>query len=164
MPVALYEKKPVTIAAVQFDGTNAAEIKEFCKGFSSKSQDNEIIILTLEGEMRVAETAYVVRGVKGEFYPVHEETFNDNYEVLGGGFFKKKPVQLKAIQFDGSNFGDMADFVGLSSFSVKDGCLSLPREDGVLVASPNDFILQGLKGEFYPCKPDIFVDTYTQIS
>lgn len=41
-----------------------------------------------------------------------------------------------------------------------DGCLHIRTLEGVMVANPGDWIIQGVQGELYPCKPDIFAATY----
>lgn len=83
-----YRKKPVTIEAVQFDGLNPTEIKDFvgekCK---VEISDNEvtppvarIVIHTLEGDMEVSKGDYVIKGVQGEFYPCKPDIFEQTYE------------------------------------------------------------------------------------
>lgn len=83
-----YRKKPVTIEAVQFDGLNPTEIKDFV-GENCKVEiyDNEvtppvarIVIHTLEGDMEVSKGDYVIKGVKGEFYPCKPDIFQQTYE------------------------------------------------------------------------------------
>lgn len=84
--------------------------------------------------------------------------------------FVKKPIVIDAIQWrtrfgDGSNnnFGEILEFCGnqcrLDTF---DG-LYIKTLEGELSASSGDWIIRGVKGEFYPCKPDIFHMTYTQV-
>lgn len=82
--------------------------------------------------------------------------------------WRKKPVVIDAVQFDGSLEGYKAveRFVGetLSATGSGGGWLSIPTLEGALIASPGDWIIRGVKGEFYPCKPDIFADTYEPAS
>ncbi len=73
--------------------------------------------------------------------------------------FRKKPVVIEAVQFTGGNFVEIAEFAG-SSNSARDGELYIYTLEGILKASPGDWIIKGVKGEFYPCKPDIFEATY----
>lgn len=72
--------------------------------------------------------------------------------------FRKKPIVIEAIQFRG-NFSVIEDFVG-GDAEFRDGELIIATIEGPLRASPNDWIIKGVKGEFYPCKPDIFEATY----
>ncbi len=79
--------------------------------------------------------------------------------------FRKKPVEIEAVQFTGHNDDEIASFVGENG--------SDPREfgpswyiytlEGVMRAEVGDWIIRGVKGEFYPCKPDIFEATYEDV-
>lgn len=73
--------------------------------------------------------------------------------------FRKKPVVIEAIQFTRGNFDELEAFVG-GDAEFRDGELVIATLEGPLRASPNDWIIKGVKGEFYPCKPDIFEQTY----
>lgn len=86
--------------------------------------------------------------------------------------FRKKPVVIEAIQLtDGLTSGDLCDFFGYDGMSIS--CLDKFRIDGVCVyiktlegemkAGMNDWIIKGVAGEFYPCKPDIFAATYEAV-
>lgn len=84
------------------------------------------------------------------------------------GKFKKKPVVIEAFQFNGGfsfdemlcEFGkDFADAVTYSKFSNE---LEIATLEGVMRTQPGDWIIRGVKGEFYPCKPDIFAETYEE--
>ena len=74
--------------------------------------------------------------------------------------FRKKPVVIEAIQYNGSNINEIEQW----SSGVVD--LDLPHRlkiktlEGTMVAKVNDWIIRGVKGEYYPCKPDIFEATY----
>jgi hypothetical protein len=72
--------------------------------------------------------------------------------------FKKKPLMIEAIQFSG-NFEEIERFVG-GDAEFRNGELLIATLEGPLHASPNDWIIKGVTGEFYPCKPDIFAATY----
>jgi len=73
--------------------------------------------------------------------------------------YRKKPVVIEAIQFAAGNFDEIETFVG-GDAEFRDGEIVIATLEGPLRASPNDFIIKGVKGEFYPCKPDIFEATY----
>ena len=85
-----YRKKPVVIEAVQFDGLNPTEIKDFVgKNCEVEIYDNgvtppvaHIVIHTLEGDMEVSNGDYVIKGVKGEFYPCKPDIFEQTYEPI----------------------------------------------------------------------------------
>lgn len=76
-----YRKKPVTIEAVQFTGDNEKEIIDFvgCKLYTNYGN---IYIPTLEGIIRAKPGYYIIKGVKGEFYPCAEEVFKETYEEI----------------------------------------------------------------------------------
>lgn len=84
--------------------------------------------------------------------------------------FKKKPVVIEAIQYHPhGNCQEIYDFVGLDSEVNCDSeycgdSFDIPTLEGVMVASPGDWIIKGVAGEFYPCKPDIFEQTYEEVS
>lgn len=76
-------------------------------------------------------------------------------------FFRKKPVVIEAVQWDGHNIQDMHDFMQSSRINYNGaGELYIPTLEGEMTASPGDWIIKGVNGEFYPCKPDIFLKTY----
>jgi hypothetical protein len=73
--------------------------------------------------------------------------------------YTKNPVTIEAIQFNG-NFDEIERFVG-GDAEFRNGELLIATLEGPLRAAPKDFIIKGIKGEFYPCKPDIFEKTYS---
>lgn len=73
--------------------------------------------------------------------------------------YRKKPVTIEAIQWDGDNLDEVREFVG-DSLVVNDEGVFIETLEGRMEASPKDFIIKGVHGEFYPCKPDIFWKTY----
>lgn len=85
--------------------------------------------------------------------------------------FRKLPVEIEAVQYLGNgNLGDTPPewiwdaFVDdiLQATNGTDPLIILTLE-GELEVSPNDWIIKGIRGEIYPCKPDIFAATYEQI-
>lgn len=77
--------------------------------------------------------------------------------------FRKKPVEIEAVQFNGWNFGEIYDWM-LDSKGVYPSCyketMTIKTLEGDMTANIGDYIIKGVKGEFYPCKPDIFEQTY----
>ena len=73
--------------------------------------------------------------------------------------FKKKPVTIDAIQWNGENTEEVSKFVG-EALTIDTTDLKINTLEGTMTASVGDFIIKGVKGEFYPCKPDIFEQTY----
>ncbi len=83
--------------------------------------------------------------------------------------YRKKPVVIEAVQWTGENFTKLADLLGnlehgrperLATYDESDMTLKIRTLEGVMTARPGDFIIKGIKGEIYPCKPDIFKATY----
>ena len=77
--------------------------------------------------------------------------------------FRKKPVVIEAIHWNGTNREEIHDFIdGFSGNSGADGILIRTLE-GDHIASVGDWVIRGVAGEFYPCKPDIFHATYEPV-
>ena len=85
--------------------------------------------------------------------------------------YRKKPVVVEAVQFTG-DFGNIEKLIqwsnkqvwqNTSGFGEFLGTLSINTLEGVMTASKGDFIIKGVQGEFYPCKPDIFEKTYEEV-
>lgn len=76
--------------------------------------------------------------------------------------FRKKPVIIEALQFTGDNVDFVKEFTNYNA-SVCNGELNIHTLEGNMVARVGDWIIKGVKGEFYPCKPDIFENTYEEV-
>jgi hypothetical protein len=78
--------------------------------------------------------------------------------------YRKKPVEIEAVQWTGKNKEEIEAFCDIAEFyEFCDGAtlqLIIPTLEGDHYASPDDFIIRGISGEYYPCKPDIFEMTY----
>ena len=77
--------------------------------------------------------------------------------------FIKKPVVIEAVQFTGDNGNEIAKFMKCQYPGLIKGKFYIGTLEGVHEASPEDWIIKGIKGEFYPCKPDIFEATYEPV-
>jgi hypothetical protein len=88
--------------------------------------------------------------------------------------FRKKPVIIEAIQWNGSNFDEIMNFMkefhghklayeDAEELAKQTGTLHINTLEGVMTATKGDWIIQGVQREFYPCKPDIFEKTYEEI-
>lgn len=80
--------------------------------------------------------------------------------------YRKKPVTVVAYQFVRGDFKRLAAWCG--GHLVWDNgsvfACRVPTLEGVMTARVGDWIIQGTKGEFYPCKPDIFPEIYEPLS
>lgn len=81
--------------------------------------------------------------------------------------YRKKPVVIEAMQFTGSTMqenpsglGTITDWCRALSFDDVGGSPKIVTLEGNLHVSSGDWIIKGVQGEFYPCKPDIFEATY----
>ena len=79
--------------------------------------------------------------------------------------YRKKPVVIEAVQWTGENHAEMCEFIDPEVFEIKpkEG-LIIHTLEGDHHASPGDYIIKGVNGEFYPCKPDIFAKTYEPVT
>jgi hypothetical protein len=84
--------------------------------------------------------------------------------------YKKKPVVVEALQFTRNNWDEIVAFTNgkASTFNksliLEDTYIcNVNTLEGVMVATEGDFIIRGIKGEFYPCKPDVFWNTYDEV-
>lgn len=79
--------------------------------------------------------------------------------------YRKRPVEIEAIQFDGWNWREVHQFMRDEPLAFtddvrKDEYILIHTLEGVMKAKVGDYIIKGVHGEFYPCKPDIFRETY----
>ena len=82
-------------------------------------------------------------------------------------WYKKIPVAVKAIMWDGNNIVELCDeFPGFNEryFFDMNGDLTITTLEGNMIARVGDYIVRGVDGEFYPCKNDIFLKTYEMVT
>ena len=83
--------------------------------------------------------------------------------------YRKKPVVIEARQYIGTNWGQIQNWINKnspdnpSSFVDRAGRIVIWTLEGEMRADVDDWVIQGVKGEFYPCKPDIFEATYESV-
>jgi len=81
--------------------------------------------------------------------------------------FRKKPVVIDAVQFTGekNNIAEVVKFCPniMLYGTTSNAWLSIKTLEGNHRADVGDWIIKGVKGEFYPCKPDIFEQTYEPV-
>jgi len=75
--------------------------------------------------------------------------------------YVKKPIPIEAVQWDGNNQDEIAVFCGATAV-IEDGELSIHTLEGTMHARVGDFIIKGVRGEFYPCEKSIFEETYEE--
>ena len=100
--------------------------------------------------------------------------------------YRKKPVEVEAIRWDGTAAGatpiidwilsqhgctaswtepyEAHSFPDGKGYPAHPGGINIHTLEGDMLASPGDWIIKGTKGEFYPCKPDVFADVYEPVT
>lgn len=90
------------------------------------------------------------------------------------GYYMKKPVVIEAIQWTGKNREEIEKFCPTAKFQIIDTAwevhkgpahtlLTIPTLEGDHYAIEGDYIIKGVRGEFYPYKEDIFLETYQPV-
>lgn len=88
--------------------------------------------------------------------------------------FRKKPITIEAIQWNGRNFNEISYFTDdwhgnkvahedAEESALTTGHMFIQTLEGTMRADRYDWIIKGVNGEFYPCKPDIFEKTYESV-
>lgn len=83
--------------------------------------------------------------------------------------YRKKPVVIEAVQFTDTveAIDELCDFgldpVRIDYADPDNPILKIETLEGLMVATEGDYIIKGVQGEFYPCKPDIFKETYEKV-
>jgi len=107
--------------------------------------DKEMIIETSEGPLRADPGDWIITSINGEQYPCKPDIFEKTYEPVDNspGKFRKKTIIIEAFQ------------------THKE--MIIYTLEGPLRAAPGDWIITGIAGEQYPCKPTIFEKIYEPI-
>ena len=87
--------------------------------------------------------------------------------------YRKRPVAIEAMLWDGTSIDELQEFLDGYSHNFSsiptdrknsDGYLvHINTLEGVMTANVGDYVIKGVRGEFYPCKPDIFEATYEEV-
>jgi hypothetical protein len=84
--------------------------------------------------------------------------------------YRKRPVVVEAVQWaklcgdaDGPDWWHEARGFGQITVTQSPLCANISTPEGVMRADPDDWIIRGVKGELYPCKPDIFAALYDRV-
>lgn len=75
-------------------------------------------------------------------------------------FYRKRPVVIEAVQFDGDNFEEVLELLGEIVINTGDNTLSISTLEGDMRANIGDWIIKGVASEGYPCRNDVFLRTY----
>lgn len=81
--------------------------------------------------------------------------------------YRKKPVEIQAMRVPdiavGEGNADLLDWLGDDAYLDEDDEIVIMTLEGEMHASTGDYVIRGVHGEFYPCKPDIFAETYEEV-
>ena len=84
--------------------------------------------------------------------------------------YRKKPVEVEAIQFKRNEFEDINEFTHGNAINFRtEKCINgksyceIKTLEGYMTATEGDYIIKGVNGEFYPCKENIFIKTYEPV-
>ena len=80
--MARYKTKPCEIEAIQWTGENLIELLDWGQGNILWNDVDDLFIDTLEGRMRADVYDYIIKGLKGEFYPCKPDVFKKKYERI----------------------------------------------------------------------------------
>lgn len=86
--------------------------------------------------------------------------------------YRKRPVEIEAVQFEGTTTSMVAiqhwmsgsDYFRPEVQTRDYRTMEIETLEGTMIANPRDWIIKGVQGEFYPCKPDIFEATYEEVT
>ena len=80
--------------------------------------------------------------------------------------YRKKPVIIEAVEFSDDQPTDVLFFLGNANYHIdqENGGLYIHTLEGDMRANIGDYVIKGVNGEFYPCKPDIFLKTYEPVN
>lgn len=90
---------------------------------------------------------------------------DDSLLTDGKRRFVKKPIVIEAMVWDGSKKEEVENFIGNEELYLftEPNTLKINTLEGDMIVSVGDYIIKGVNGEFYPCKPDIFEKTYEEV-
>ncbi|KAA8455250.1 hypothetical protein [Weissella paramesenteroides] len=77
--------------------------------------------------------------------------------------YQKKPVEIEAVQYDGTLKSVLVFIDHKCTWMYSKDDLKIKTLEGDMKVNKNDYIIKGVHGEFYPCKPDIFEETYVKV-
>ncbi len=174
-----YTKKPIAIEAIQYHCNNTKnntdEVLEFCQGKEDREatiSEGELVIKTLEGEMRANDGDYIIKGIKGEYYPCKPDIFEASYNMgesekdIGAYLFlgcsgEDKVAQIVHTDFERiKNIVDTGNLsrigIDLQSAPISEvGIDGMQIEDIILVIAE---IIKSFNSKF-PCRENSIVIT-----
>jgi hypothetical protein len=79
--------------------------------------------------------------------------------------YMKKPIEIEAMQLVGTKASDqnIIEFLGKTKFNFNHDGLVIETLEGNMLCRYGDYIIKGVRGEYYPCARDIFYETYDEV-
>lgn len=91
--------------------------------------------------------------------------------MIHGKKYRKVPVEIEAMEFTGDNWQEVVQWIRDNTTdrrvmysSLDPDELKIVTLEGIMTADRGDYIIRGVKNEFYPCKPDVFAKTYEEVT
>ena len=82
--------------------------------------------------------------------------------------YRKRPVVIEAMEFTEEDKDRVLNWISCNCYPIFTNedkpALKIQTLEGLMTANLGDYIIKGVQGEFYPCKPDIFAETYEKVS
>ena len=78
--------------------------------------------------------------------------------------YKKKPLIIEAIQYGGCVLDIVEKFIDIQIHQKDVDCCYITTLEGIMRCDINDYIIKGIKGEFYPIREDIFLESYEKVN
>lgn len=110
----------------------------------AKQVNEETWIHTSRGTLIASPGDWIITGTNGEIYPCKPDIFEKTYEHVEGNKYQKKPVIIEARKAE--------------------KLTEVETLEGLAIANPGDWIITGVNGEEYPCRPEIFEQIYEPLS
>lgn len=82
--------------------------------------------------------------------------------------YKKRPIIIQAVKWEGNNFDEVQELDynpsnRVRQSNVEEGKLLIVTLEGIMTATLGDWVVRGVEGELYPCKPSVFDSTYEDV-
>ena len=118
-----YQTNPCEIEAIQWSGNNVPEICNFMRDSKNyKFNNNELYIETLEGVMKANRYDYIIRGLRGEYYPCKPDVFHRKYKIKEKEQAKTNFDKIKEMSAE-----DFAKLVVKEDINMLGACNSCPN-------------------------------------
>lgn len=140
------------------------------RGFVDINTETEVWIVVNANTQREAEDMAINYLHHRSIFPVKVVSCEEFIKIKEVRKYRKLPVEIEAIRFTRKNYDDVLEFTEGKAcdlrFDIRPNgkctCI-IPTLEGDHIATEGDYIIKGVHGEFYPCKPDIFWKTYEEV-